>query len=189
MVFGIHRPPRNLIIDNESSFINSSKPGDSYVCQWTGSDIGLLHVQCQAITWTSDDLLQQQTPTIKLVWVGGRRWVYMSVCPCTDPSIHPVRLSEISLCAPWHHQSRINSSSPGQNGHHFAVCICNCIFRNENFSILTQISLTFVPKGLIDNKAALVQVMAWRRTGDKPLPKLMLTQFTCAYMRHWGEMS
>ena len=30
-----------------------------------------------------------------------------------------------------------------------------------------------VPKGQIDNKPALVQVMAWHRTGDKPLPESM----------------
>ena len=36
----------------------------------------------------------------------------------------------------------------------------------------------------IDNKSALVQVMAWRRTGDKPLPEPILTQFIDAYMRH-----
>ena len=36
----------------------------------------------------------------------------------------------------------------------------------------------------IDNSPALVQVMVWRRTGDKPLSGLMLTQFTDAYMRH-----
>ena len=41
----------------------------------------------------------------------------------------------------------------------------------------------------IDNKPELVQVMAWRRTGDKPLPETMLTQFTDAYMQHLGEMS
>ena len=59
-----------------------------------------------------------------------------------------------------------------------------CIFFDEKFCILIQISLKFVPKGPIDNKRALVQVMAWRRTGDKPLPEPMLTQFTDAYMRH-----
>ena len=47
-----------------------------------------------------------------------------------------------------------------------------------------QISLKIVPRSPIDNKPAVVQVMAWRRTGDKPLPELMLTQFTDAYMRH-----
>ena len=37
----------------------------------------------------------------------------------------------------------------------------------------------------IDNESALVQVMAWRRAGDKPLPEPMQTQFNDAYMRHW----
>ena len=45
------------------------------------------------------------------------------------------------------------------------------IFLNENVSILIQISLKFVPKGSIDKKSALVQVLAWCRTGDKPLPE------------------
>ena len=35
-----------------------------------------------------------------------------------------------------------------------------------------------------DNKSALVQAVAWRRTGDKPLPEPMMSQFTDAYMRH-----
>ena len=34
-----------------------------------------------------------------------------------------------------------------------------------------------------------VQIMAWRRIGDKPLSVPMLTQFTDIYMRHNGEMS
>ena len=42
------------------------------------------------------------------------------------------------------------------------------IFLNENGRIQIQISLKFVPRSPIDNKAALVQIMAWRRTGDKP---------------------
>ena len=60
--------------------------------------------------------------------------------------------------------------------------IFKCIFLNENDRIPTPISLKFVPKSPIDNKPALVQVMAWRRTGDKPLPEPMTTQFTDAYM-------
>ena len=42
----------------------------------------------------------------------------------------------------------------------------------------------FIPKGPIDHKSALVQVVAWHRTGEKPLPESMLTQFTDAYIRH-----
>ena len=48
------------------------------------------------------------------------------------------------------------------------------IFFNENYRILIQISLTFVLRSPFDNKPALVQVMAWRRRGDKPLPEAML---------------
>ena len=59
-----------------------------------------------------------------------------------------------------------------------------CIFLNENDRIPIRISLKFVPRSAINNKPGLVQVMAWRRTGDKPLPELMLTQFTDVYMRH-----
>ena len=59
-----------------------------------------------------------------------------------------------------------------------------CIFLNENDRIPIRISLKFVPRSPIDNKPALVQVMAWRRIGDKPLPEPMLTQFTDVYMRH-----
>ena len=65
----------------------------------------------------------------------------------------------------------------------------NCNFLNENDRIPIQISLKFVHWSPIDNKPALVQVMAWRRRGDKPLPEPMLTQFTDAYMRHSASMS
>ena len=47
-----------------------------------------------------------------------------------------------------------------------------------------QISLKFVPKRPVDSKSALVQVMAWRRKGNKPLTESMLTQSSDAYMRH-----
>ena len=62
--------------------------------------------------------------------------------------------------------------------------IFKCIFLNENDRIPIQISLKFVPRTQIDNTPALVQVMAWRRTGDKPLPEPMMHQFIDAYMRH-----
>ena len=69
----------------------------------------------------------------------------------------------------------INSSPPGQNGRHFADDSFKRNFMNEKFFISIQISLKFVPRGPIDNKPAFVQVMAWRRTGDKPLPEPILT--------------
>ena len=60
-------------------------------------------------------------------------------------------------------------------------------FMNENLVLLIRISLKFVPKGLIDNKSAFVQVMAWRWTSDKSLSETMLTQFTDAYLPRLGD--
>ena len=77
-----------------------------------------------------------------------------------------------------------NSSPPGQNGRHFADDMFKRIFLNENIWILNKISLKYVPWGLIDNMSALVQIMAWRRPGYKPLFEPMLIQFTNAYMQH-----
>ena len=58
------------------------------------------------------------------------------------------------------------------------------IFLNENGRILIQISLKFVPKSPINNKPALVPVMAWRQSGAKPLPEPILTWFTHAYIQN-----
>ena len=66
----------------------------------------------------------------------------------------------------------------GHNGRRFADDVFKCIFMNERFRILIQNSLKVVHGAPIDNKAALVQAMAWHRRGDKPLPEPILTQFT-----------
>ena len=42
------------------------------------------------------------------------------------------------------------------------------MFLNENIWISLKISMKFVPKVRINNILALVQMMAWRRPGDKP---------------------
>ena len=62
--------------------------------------------------------------------------------------------------------------------------ILKCIFLNEKFCIFIKISLKYVPKGPMDNNPALVQIMVWRRIGDRPLSEPMLNRFIDAYMRH-----
>ena len=57
------------------------------------------------------------------------------------------------------------------------------------FSILIQISLKFVPKRPINNNPARVEIVDWRWIGNKYLSEPLLTQFTDAYMRHYGEMT
>ena len=85
---------------------------------------------------------------------------------------------------PW-----VNTLRPRQDGRHFADNTFNRIFVNENVRIWIKFSMKFVPKGPINNIPALVQIRAWRRTGDKPLSEPMMTQFNDAYMRHSASMS
>ena len=68
----------------------------------------------------------------------------------------------------------INTLRPGQNGRHFADDVFKCIFLDENEWISLNISLKFVPTGPINNIPLLVQIMAWRRPGDKPLSEPMM---------------
>ena len=71
----------------------------------------------------------------------------------------------------------LNSLRPRQNGRHISDDIFKCIFLTENVWIPIIISLKFVPKGPISNIPALVQIMAWRRPGDKPLSEPMMVRF------------
>ena len=63
----------------------------------------------------------------------------------------------------------LNTLRLRQNGCHFSDNIFNCIFLNENAWNLIKIPMKFVPKYPVKNIPALVQIMAWRRPGDKPL--------------------
>ena len=59
------------------------------------------------------------------------------------------------------------------------VDIFECIFVNENVWIVIKISLKFVSKGPMNNIPVLVQIMAWRRPGDKPLSEPWLPRHIC----------
>ena len=86
------------------------------------------------------------------------------ILPCKD------RLYIGMGCRPqW-----VNTLRPRQHGRHFADDTFKRIFVNENIIISAKIPLKFVPKGLINNIPALVQIMAWRRPGDKPLSEAMM---------------
>ena len=71
-------------------------------------------------------------------------------------------------------EGAINTLRPRQDGRHFPDDILKWIFLNENLLISIKISLKFVPMGPISNIPALVQIMAWRRPGDKPLSEPMM---------------
>ena len=67
-----------------------------------------------------------------------------------------------------------NTLRPRQNGRHFTDDSFKWIFLIQNVWIPTEVSLKFVPKGPINNIPALVQVMAWRLVGAKPLSEPMM---------------
>ena len=82
----------------------------------------------------------------------------------------------------------VNTLRPRQNGRHFADDIFKCLFVNENVRISIKISLKFVPNGPINNIPALVQIMAWRRLGDKLLSEPMMVSLLthiCVTQPQW----
>ena len=79
----------------------------------------------------------------------------------------------------------LNTSRQKQNGRQVTHGIFKCIFLDENCLILFQISLKYASSGLINKTPAYnVQIMAWRRTGDKLLFEPTMAQFTNEHMRH-----
>ena len=62
----------------------------------------------------------------------------------------------------------------GQNGSNFADDMFKRIFLNEKNWISNKMSFKYISCGLVDNMLAVVQIMAWHRPGDKPLPEPML---------------
>ena len=82
--------------------------------------------------------------------------------------VYSVKLGETKMCGLGIIAS-VNTWRPRQNGRHFSDDIFKYIFLDENVWITIKVSLMIVPKGPINNSPALIQIMAWRRSGDKPL--------------------
>ena len=86
-------------------------------------------------------------------------------------------------------KERFNTLRPRQIGRHFPDNIFKCIFLNENIWISINISLKFVP---INNIQALVQIMAWRRPGDKALSEPMMVSLlmhVCFTRPQWANQT
>ena len=90
------------------------------------------------------------------------------------------------ICVALGHDE-LNTLRPGP-GYRFPDDIFKYIFLNENIWISIEISLRFVLKGSINNVQALVQIMAWRRPGDKSLSEPMMISLPphiCATRPQW----
>ena len=95
----------------------------------------------------------------------------------TDAPVHsgPLLLKRVLL----------NTLRPKHYGRHFADNIFKCIFLKENLWISLKISLNFVHRVRINRIPALVQIMAGRRIGDKPLSGSMMVSL----LRHSSGLS
>ena len=103
-----------------------------------------------------------------------------------------LKLNHVSKRGPRNFNKNFNSLRPRQNGRHFADDIFERIFLNESIWIPTKISLKFVAKGSINNIPVLVQIMAWRRPGDKPLSGPMMIRLPthiCVTRPQWVNVS
>ena len=117
--------------------------------------------------------------SLKLVW-------NFLIWDCSQiPRGQWVRFVDVSLLFAV---SLVNSLRPRQNGRYFADDTFKRILLNENVRIWIKNSLKFVPKGPINNNPALVQIMAWRRSGDKLLSEpVMVSLLThiCVTRPQW----
>ena len=169
-----------------------------------GSDNGLSPCRRQAIIWTNAEILLIWTLGTNFSEILGEinsfslskmhfkmssaKWrlfgLGLNELMCTSDLLTKLQFGEHgSLLLTW-----LNSLRPRQDGRHFADNTFNRIFVNENVRISINISLKFVAKGPISTIPALVQIMAWRRPGDKPLSEpVMVSLLThiCVTRPQW----
>ena len=126
---------------------------------------------------------------ILCMWPANQRWRYnvtspligwadiqYGPCLCITVQSHyySISLYTAKLVTNENQESLFNTLRPRQHDRHFTDDFFKRIFLNENLIVSIKISLKFVPKGPINNIPALVQIMAWRWPGDKPLSEAMM---------------
>ena len=145
------------------------------------------------MTWTKEDLIHWRIYTIYftrpestasghnklwwslLLWDMGKR----------QNELHIFTQSTEVSSSVWLIESETNS--------HRSVFadIFTLNFLDENCGMFIEISLKFVFNGLINSYPALsiTQVIAWRRSSDKPLSQPMMAKFSDVYNRPSASMS
>ena len=162
---------------------------------WTKSSLCVLtlktvstrktHMQCAVHMWKCQNWshifsrsFQQLPPIVQIVgMINQDQQEVLRIYTCT-PYIslwmHYTNHTATGGIGGCDYDRLFNTLRPGQNGLHFADDKFKRIFLNENVIISIDISLKFGPKGPINNIPSLVQMMAWRRPGDKPLSGPMM---------------
>ena len=180
-LYGISRPKQNVqCVDNIFKAIFKVKNHwglydnftNVFIPEGVQSTLGPLIARFMGPTWGPSGADRTQVGPMLAPWtfLSGSALVqgtnrYLKQCwPCSIMLYDITRSQWVTL----------NTLRLRQNGCHLADDIFKCIFLNENVWISIKISLNFVPEGRINNILALVQIMAWRRQGDKPLSEPLM---------------
>ena len=129
--------------------------------------------QHQVITSNNVGLLSMEFCCIHLTTIFQEA-VKISIQKSTLWKLQPPLLGDNELKPSNVLVFEFNTLRPRQDGRLFPDDIFKSIFVNENVQILIKTSLMFVPKAPINNIPSLVQIVAWRRPGDKPLSEPMM---------------
>ena len=141
------------------------------------------------------DFTCSQYPNIAyFLFAFGKKWLYSNEGNHSRFEVAVLQTFCSELLTHWVvlNLPPLNTLRPRQDGRHFADDIFRCIFFNENCCILIRFSLKYGRKGPIDNNPALVLLMAWRRSGDKPLSDpIMISLLThiCVTRPQWVKWS
>ena len=102
--------------------------------------------------------------------------------------MHPVHMVWTNLNSNFLNIARLTHWGQDEIDTILQTTFSNAIYLNENVRIPIKISLEFVPNGPVNNIPALVQIMAWRRPGDKPLSEPMMvcsSKHICVTRLQW----
>ena len=138
----------------------------------------------KGLDWLSEWMSDSQKWVRSLCQLWYIPWNVHTIGHVTHPGGHSLYCRQVTV-------NHLNTLSPRQNGRHFADYISKCVFLYENVWISIKISLKFIPKGPINNIPALVQIMAWRRPGDKPLSEPMMVRlptYICVTRPQWVKV-
>ena len=147
---------------------------------------------CLVITWY---IHRTSTSLVRLIFP----MYYVHTCKCVRQDPHFWSQDTDITIWRWEvyvttqvGENVINTLWPIHICRHFANDIFKCIFLNENALISFKISMKFVPKVRINNIPALVQIMARRRPGDKPLSEPMMASlltYICVTRPQWVKFN
>ena len=107
---------------------------------------------CSSLSWT---LLHNSSPNINILYYEGAIRDIMDPGNCT-------------------YNTRLTHWGRDKTNAIFQTTFSNRFSWMKMYEFFIKISLKFVSNGLINDIPALVQIMAWRRLGDKPLSEPMI---------------